>query len=204
MNTTGSGGSGGHGGEAFPRVAGSRPIHKGRKFSFEMLTVELSGGRRVEREIVRHPGAVTILPILERAPGISGPAVVLIRNFRMAPARWLLELPAGTLEPGEPPEVTAGRELEEETGYRAATLEPLGWFYTTPGMTDERMFAFAARGLSAVPMRLEEDEAIRVEVTAASALDGLIASGELTDAKSMLTILLAQRRGLLPAPTETA
>jgi ADP-ribose pyrophosphatase len=87
--------------------------------------------------------------------------------------------------------------LIEETGYQAARLHALGWFYTTPGLTNEQMFAFAATGLTHVGQKLEEDESIEVEVVAARRAVEMVGSGELRDAKSMLAILLAERAGLL-------
>jgi ADP-ribose pyrophosphatase len=215
-----------------PKIAGRTLLHRGKKFDFELLTVERPGGRTLQRENVRHPGAIVIVPILED-PALGTPAlragslnpdpdparragapksIVLIRNFRISLAQPLLECCAGTIErprlpdqhgqpagfgPGEPPDLCAARELIEETGYQAATLIPLGWFYTTPGLTDEQMFAFAATGLTHVGQKLEEDESIDVEIVpAARALD-MIRTGELRDAKSMLAILLADRAGLL-------
>ncbi|MBL0926312.1 MAG: NUDIX hydrolase [Phycisphaerales bacterium] len=172
-------------------------IHRGAKFDFEQVTIAGRDGRPLTREVVRHPGAVVIIPILEpERPG--GPSrLVMIRNLRIALARELLEFPAGTRERGEDPALCAGRELEEETGYAAATITPLGSFYTTPGMTDELMHAFAARGLRHVGQHLEPDENIKVEIVPTDTAFSLIDRGELADAKSMLALILAQRRGLL-------
>jgi ADP-ribose pyrophosphatase len=141
---------------------------------------------------------VVIVPVL--ADG----SVVFIRNFRIATERRLLELPAGTLEPPEPLEACAARELVEETGYRAATLRPLGRFYTSPGLSDELMHAFAATDLREVGQDLEEDEDLTVEVVPANKVLGLLRSGELVDGKSMLAILLAWREGLLSAESPPA
>lgn len=170
-------------------------IHKGRKFDFEFCRV-VGGGGTQDREVVRHPGAVVILPILQTP---TGPAVVLIRNWRIALETWSLELPAGTREPPEPAEACAARELIEETGYQAATLTHLGRFHTSPGLSDELMDAYLATGLTAAGGQdLEADERIQVQVTPMAACEDLIAAGTLMDAKSMLTLLLAQRLGLLP------
>lgn len=173
-----------------------RLIHHGKKFDFEMVRYQTASGRTMEREMVRHPGAVCILPILAAEAG-HGARVVMIRNRRFALGVELLELPAGTLEAGEDPAHCAARELIEETGYRAESIIPLGSFYTTPGMTDEVMHAFAATGLRHVGQRLEEDEQIRVEVFDVSAALALVDHGELKDAKSMVTLMLGERRGLL-------
>jgi ADP-ribose pyrophosphatase len=214
-----------------PRITARSLLHRGKKFDFELLTVQRPSGSTLKRENVRHPGAIVIVPILLGTPTLRAGSVesaalhedpvrttgvpksiVLIRNFRISLAQPLLECCAGTIErprlpdrdgqpqgfgPGEPPELCAARELIEETGYQAATLIPLGWFYTTPGLTDEQMFAFAATGLTYVGQKLEEDETIEVEIIpAARALD-MIRTGELRDAKSILAILLAERAGLL-------
>ncbi len=137
-----------------------------------------------------------ILPLLETPSG-GEPTILFVRNDRFAIGQSLLELPAGTREVGEAPEVTAGRELVEEAGYQAATLELLTRFYTTPGMTDELMWAYLARGLTQVGQQLEEDESLTVEPVAATAAMRMIETGELKDAKSILVLLLARSRGML-------
>lgn len=185
------------------RVLARRVLRRGAKFDFELLTIRGPGGATLDREIVRHPGAVVVLPILQ-APG-EPDRVVLIRNHRPSVDRWLLELPAGTREKGEDPARTAARELEEETGYRAATIEPLGRFYTSPGLSDELMWAFVARGLTPVGQRLEPDESVSVHPTpvplVAAWLDAAPDAQErIEDAKSMLTLTLASRAGLLRLP----
>src|SRR5262245_55411209 len=91
-----------------------RVLHKGRKFNFEIVSVRSASGKQIEREVVRHPGAVVIVPVLDNGD------VVMIRNRRIAIGDWILEFPAGTLEPPELPEKCAARELIEETGYKAA------------------------------------------------------------------------------------
>ncbi len=144
---------------------------------------------------MRHPGAVVTLPILEEAG--KPPRLVLIRNVRVALEKELLELPAGTLEKGEEPAHCAMRELVEETGYEAATLEPIGRFYTTPGLTDELMYAYAARGLTHVGQRLEADESITVCPLGIQEVLTLIDRGDLVDGKSVLSIFWAIRRGYL-------
>lgn len=168
-----------------------RLIHHGVKFDLEMVEFVGEGGRVVVREVVRHPGAVVILPVLDDGK------VVLIQNERAALGRAIFELPAGTLEPAEPPEKCAGRELLEETGYRAATIAHLGRFYTSPGMSDELMWAYLARGLHHVGQSLEEDERVTVHPVAAERAFEMIEHGELVDGKSMLTLLLARRKGLV-------
>jgi len=172
-------------------------LHHGAKFDFEEVTVEHPGAAPLRRQVVRHPGAVVILPLL------PGPEVVLIRSWRVSLETWLYELPAGTLERGEKPAACAHRELTEETGYHAATMRPLGRFHTSPGLSDETMWAFIAEGLTPGPQRLEADERITVHPLPWKRAMHMISTGELTDAKSTLAMMLAltfgdNSRGLTP------
>jgi len=176
------------------RIEQRRTVHSGPKFDFDEVTLVGRSGRPVVRQMIRHPGAAVIVPVLT---GAQGPEVVMIRNRRFTVGRELWEFPAGTLEPPEPPEQCAARELEEEAGFRAGRLEQLGRFLTTPGMTDELMHAYLASDLSPTGQRLMEDEEIRVEVVPVSKALAMIDRGELVDAKSMLALFLALRRGLL-------
>lgn len=149
--------------------------------------VRLPSGRELELEIVRHPGAAAIVPFA------SPDEVFLIRQYRHAANGTILEVPAGKIDPGESPEDCAVRELEEEAGQRAGRLESLGWIWTTPGFTDEKIHLFAAFDLTEVPPRPEDDESIEtLRVPFQAALD-LIWSGELRDAKSSLALLHAAR-----------
>lgn len=178
------------------RIVSRRTLHQGRKFRFDAVTVE---GRGATSEVhgIRHPGAVVILPIID---GPEGRSIVMIRNFRPLlgdQGKVIWELPAGTVERDDPVEVTAHRELSEETGYRAQHLAHLGRFYTTPGMTDEVMWAFAAYGLSHVGARPEADEFITVEHVPVSRALAMVDGGDLADAKSIVAILTAARRGML-------
>ncbi len=171
-----------------------RTIHAGKKFSFENVTVRSARGGVLERQVVRHPGSVVILPILE-SEGTK--RIVMIRNYRIAPRRVLLELPAGTMEPPEPADVCAARELEEETGYAGRRLERLTSFYTTPGMTDEYMHAFVATGLEQVGQHLEPDESIVVELVKADAVAGMMESGAICDGKTLLVVQWGLRNAIL-------
>jgi ADP-ribose pyrophosphatase len=165
---------------------GTAPIisHTGPVFRVESLTVLDRFGRAARRDVVRHPGAVTVIPVLDDG------RIVVIRNERIAVAERLLEFCAGKLEPGEEPATAAARELEEECGYHAATVEPLGMFYTSPGFADERMFVFLARGLTPVERRLEPGEEIDVELTSVEELRAGIARGEVRDGKTIGALML--------------
>jgi len=150
--------------------------------------VTLPGGREVELDIIRHPGAACIVPFL------GDDEVLLIRQFRHAAGGEILELPAGTLEPGEDPATCAARELEEETGQRAGRLEALASIFTTPGFTDEVIHLYAAHDLEARAQDLDDDELIELlPMSLGDALD-LVWSGRLRDAKSSLGLIHAARR----------
>ena len=137
----------------------------------------------LRKEIVVHPGAAVILPLLDDQ------TIVMVRNQRPAAGGMLLELPAGTLEPGEPPEGCAARELTEETGYRAKTLRKLVDFYSSPGICTERMFAFVAEGLEPARQDLDEGEELVVErVTWGEALR-MVQANEIRDGKSIAALL---------------
>ena len=158
-------------------------IFQGVKFDVERREVPTRDGGTAMREVVVHPGAVVVLPVLEDG------RIVMIRNHRFAVGETLWELCAGTLEPGEDPVVTAARELIEETGYEASSMEPLTTFYTSPGICDERMHAFVATGLSEVGQRLEATEQIEVDLLSRSEVMALVRSGEVRDGKTLATLL---------------
>lgn len=143
----------------------------------------LPDGQTLARQVVVHPGAVTILPLLE------GDRVCLIRNFRVAVGKTLIELPAGTIDHPEPPAETAIRELQEETGFTAARWRELPPFYMSPGILNERMDLFVAEGLTFGETAREAGEDIdNLIVPWAKAVD-MARRGEIEDAKSLVGIL---------------
>ncbi|MBX3414139.1 MAG: NUDIX hydrolase [Pirellulales bacterium] len=144
-------------------------------------------GKLHVRETVRHPGAVTIVPLFDDG------RICLIRNFRLSVGTTLVELPAGTLEPGEPPLETAHRELREETGYRANSIEAVGEFWMSPGILDERMYLYVARGLTAGKTHLDATEEIETLVTDWNEALAMIDRGEIQDAKSIAGLLQVDR-----------
>jgi len=168
------------------RPLGSRRIYEGRVISLRTDDVELRSGQRAAREIVEHRGAVAMVPL------INGD-VMLVRQFRAAVGRALLEIPAGSLEPGESVESCLQRELAEEIGMRAGHTEHLITFYPSPGFLTEAVHVYAARDL--VPHRLhaEEEDLTVVRVPLAKAI-ALVGQGEIVDAKSIIGLLLLGAR----------
>ncbi|HEX5655681.1 MAG TPA: NUDIX hydrolase [Polyangiales bacterium] len=155
----------------------------GRRVRVEQRRVPRSDGREELREMVVHPGSVVVVPVLDDG------RIVMIRNHRFAVGKTLLELCAGTREGDEDPALCAVRELEEETGYRAQTVTPLLSFYPTPGVSDERMFAFVARGLVATQQRLDPSEQIEVQPLALDEVVARISRNEIEDAKTIVSVL---------------
>lgn len=168
----------------------SRLLLTARRFRVEEVTHTFADGVTRSREIVRHPGAVAILALLD------ADHVVLIDNYRISVDKTLLEVPAGTLEPNEPPLETAKRELIEETGYQASDWLPLAEFYLSPGILDERMHVFVARNLTHVGQSLEGGEEIAPRIVPWSDAVTWATDGTIADAKSIAAILLwnARRR----------
>jgi ADP-ribose pyrophosphatase len=153
------------------------------KFRVVRETQTTPAGRTKTREIVRHPGACVIVPLLDDG------RVCLIRNYRIAVGQTLIELPAGTLEPPEEPHVTAQRELIEETGFRAARIEFLHSFFLSPGILDERMHLYVASGLTAGDTAREEGEEIENWLVAWDEAIGMVFSGQIQDAKTIVGLL---------------
>jgi len=183
------------GGGLRDEVVSRATLHTSRAYDVDELTIRRPDGIERKKAFIRHRGAVVIVPLLEQ-PGRS-PKVVMVRNDRHAVGRTLDELPAGGIDEGEGPQETAERELREETGYEATSIYPVGEFYTTPGLTDERMHAFVATGLRQVGQDLEDDESLSVVTRTMADVEGMIDRGELEDGKSLLALLWADRQGLL-------
>jgi ADP-ribose pyrophosphatase len=158
-------------------------LFQGKRFRVERVVQIGPEGAEHPKEIVRHPGAVTILPLL--ADG----RICLVDNFRASVAQRLLELPAGTLEAGEDPAAAAHRELAEETGYRAGRLELLATFYTSPGILDEKMFLYLATALEPGPMALEAGEDIRVCLATREEALAMARQNRIRDAKTLVGLL---------------
>ena len=161
-------------------------LFEGRRFRVERLVQTMPDGSGHVREVVRHPGAVVILPLLDDG------RICFVRNYRVAVGRMLVELPAGTREPGEDPAVTAVRELAEETGYRAGQLEHLITFWMSPGILDEQMHLYLARSLQPGPTALDAGEDIQSLLCTWDEALRMARQGEIRDAKSLVGLLYYQ------------
>jgi len=169
-----------------PEVLSTRRIHDGRIVKLSLEEVRLPNGNAVTLEIVRHPGAAAVVPVDDDG------RVILVRQYRHATSSWLLEVPAGKLDhPGESPEACALREVEEETGYRANRLVSLGWIWTTPGFTDEKIWLYLALELKPTRAALQPDEVLTVETMPLAEAVLKATRGEIVDAKSVCALVRA-------------
>lgn len=168
---------------------GPEPLFEGRRFRVERVLQVAPDGAEHVREVVRHPHAVTVLPLLDDG------RVCFVQNYRVAVEETLIELPAGCVEPGEDPALTARRELAEETGYRAEKIELLASFYTSPGVLDERMYLYLATSLQPGPSAPEPGEDLRpLLATWPQALE-MARDGRIQDAKTLAGLLYYEAFG---------
>ena len=169
-----------------------REIWNGRIVRLSVDRVRLPNGHEAELENIRHPGAAAVVPVDDAGN------VLLVRQYRYAAGGYLLEVPAGKLDPGESPERCAAREIEEETGYHAGRLEALGRILTTPGFTDEAIWLFLATELTSSRQALQADEVLTVERLPLDEAVRLATDAAIEDAKSVCALLRASAR-LAPA-----
>jgi ADP-ribose pyrophosphatase len=156
---------------------------KSRKFKVVHRMIDGGTAEPVSKDLIIHPGAAVVLPITDDGK------VVMVRNYRWSIDRELLELPAGTLEPLEEPQICAYRELEEETGFIAGALRPLCRFYSSPGLMNELIHSFVATDLKAGHQHLSVDEKIQVEILSFDEIDHNIRIGNIMDGKTLATLL---------------
>ena len=166
-----------------PRVLSSQTVYRGILFDVELDELEMDTGVIARREILKHPGAVCMVPVTDDG------RLLMVTQYRHAASRRLLELPAGTLEPGEAPQTTVVRELQEEVGMRPGKIEPLGGFFVAPGYTTEYIWLVVCTELE--PSRLDGDDDEDIEVRVVSVDEALrsIDNGVICDAKSVVGIL---------------
>jgi ADP-ribose pyrophosphatase len=174
-----------------PKVLQSKKPFVGKVVNLRIDDVVYPDGHTATREIVEHPGGAVVLPILPDG------RIILVEQYRHPAKAALFELPAGKLEPGEPPEQCALRELEEETGYTAASLIPLGSIYTSPGFCDERLHLFLAREITEHPdgQRLDPGESLlRIHAFQLKEIIDMIDAGTICDGKTISALFLAGRK----------
>lgn len=166
------------------KLVQKREIFKGRIISLNLETVAFQG-QMLEMECISHPGGAAVVPLLDDG------SVVMIEQYRYPVGGSIYEIPAGRLEPGEDPRECAARELEEEVGYRAGTLEKLADIYSAPAYCTEIISLFLARGLVPGTQRLEPDECIRVLTLPLSDAIRRLRASQVADAKTLTGLLLA-------------
>lgn len=167
-----------------PESTGSELIYKGKVFDIRIDEIR-EGDIEYKREIVVHKGSAVVIPVFDDG------TVALVRQYRHAAGKYLLEICAGTLNAGEDPEVGAKRELEEEIGVTAAQIEKLCEFYVSPGFLTEKMHLYLATGLTITEQNLEADELLTVERFSIDDLLKMIERGEIEDAKTIIGVTLA-------------
>jgi len=172
-------------------LVSSRRVFSGRVLDLDVDTVRFPDGSVGDLEMIRHPGASAVVPFVNDPRG-ADPEVLLIRQFRHAAERYVWEIPAGRLEPGEAPEACARRELEEEAGVTAGELRRLTTIYTTPGFTDERIHLFLASSLGGGTERREADEFLEVHPMPWSRVLRLIEQGEVEDGKTLVALMFVE------------
>ena len=167
-----------------PEVISTESVYEGRIFNVSQSTIR-EGEIEYAREIISHNGSAVIVPVF--ADG----TVALVRQYRHAAGKYLLEIPAGSLDEGEDPEAGAIRELEEEIGVRAAKIDRLTEFYVSPGFLAEKMFVFMASEFTEVGQKLEDDELLTIERIDFPKAFEMIRNGEIEDAKTIIGLILA-------------
>ena len=168
------------------RLLSRRTVYQGRIIRLVQESIQ-HGSRRLLREVIEHPGAAVIVPLIDRS------RIVFVRQYRRPIRRELLELPAGTLAPGERRDVCARRELEEETGWRARRWRRIGQFFAAPGFCTEQLTIFLAEGLTQAVAHPEPDESLEPVILTLDQALRKIESGEICDAKTIIGTLFAAR-----------
>ncbi|GAA0296614.1 ADP-ribose pyrophosphatase [Gracilibacillus halotolerans] len=174
------------------KTLSTQKIFEGRVISVQVDDVELPNGKQSKRELVKHPGAVAIIPITSEGK------IVMVKQFRKPLEKEIIEIPAGKLEEGELPEVTARRELEEETGYTTNKLEYIQSFYTSPGFADEILYVYMTNELKAMTEKasLDEDEFVELMEVKLEEAEQLIKEEKIHDAKTVFAVMYLKLKGM--------
>ena len=174
------------------KTLSTQKIFEGRVISVQVDDVELPNGKQSKRELVKHPGAVAIIPITSEGK------IVMVKQFRKPLEKEIIEIPAGKLEEGELPEVTARRELEEETGYTTNELEYIQSFYTSPGFADEILYVYVTNELKAMTEKaaLDEDEFVELMEVTLEEAEQLIKEEKIHDAKTVFAVMYLKLKGM--------
>jgi ADP-ribose pyrophosphatase len=163
----------------------SKNIFHGKAFQLQLDAVQAPNGLVMQLEIIKHPSAVTILPVQDEN-------IWFVRQYRHATGLEMLELPAGTLEPNEEPLICAHREIREEIGMSAREMKEIGAFYLAPGYSSEFLHAYLATGLESAPLPGDDDEFIQVEVIPIEKVFRMAENGQFNDGKTLATLMLAR------------
>ena len=169
------------------QILSTKPGFRGKLVHLDVLQIETRSGRRVEREVIKHPGAVVVIPKLPHGN------LVLIYQLRAAVGGEIWEFPAGTLEKGESIQHCAQRELEEETGYRAGRIRRVLDFFPTPGISTEKMYLFVAEDLKEGKSNLDSDEELEAREFSEAEVERMIRQGKIIDGKTILGFLFYQK-----------
>ncbi|MBD2072791.1 NUDIX hydrolase [Phormidium sp. FACHB-592] len=171
-----------------PQLLKQRLLYQGRKFSFESSRYRLPNQTQGEWECIRHPGGALAVPVTAEG------TLILVKQYRFAIQGRLLEFPAGTVEPGETPEATIQREIEEETGYHVDRWQKLGEFFVAPGYSDESIHAYLAQDLTRLenPPSQDADEDLETVMMTIAQVEKAIQTGDITDAKTICSFVLAR------------
>lgn len=174
------------------KTLSTKQIFEGKIISVQVDTVQLPNGEQSTRELVKHPGAVAVIPVTKNGK------IIMVRQFRKALEKEIIEIPAGKLELGEAPEVTATRELEEETGYTTKQLQYVQSFYTSPGFADEIIYLYYTDQLE--PMideaELDEDEFVEVMEVSLDEAETFMKEEKIHDAKTVFALMFLKLKGM--------
>jgi ADP-ribose pyrophosphatase len=172
------------------KTLSSQTIYEGKIISLRLDEVELPDGNRAKRELVQHPGAVALIPISNEGK------IILVKQYRKSLNRTLIEIPAGRIEVGEDPKITALRELEEETGYGAREVTYIQSFATSPGFADEIIHLYLAENLYEIenPAAGDEDEFIELLEATIDEAEQMVAAGDIYDAKTAFAVIYAKHQ----------